>query len=59
MNKNLRWKAVLIFSVIALSVWSFYPPSQKVSLGLDLKGGVVRGLRTALIDVGDKESFWG
>ena len=40
MNKNLRWKLVLIFSVIALSVWSFYPPGQKVNLGLDLRGGV-------------------
>ena len=40
MNKNLRWKIVLIVSVIALSVWSFYPPGQKVNLGLDLKGGV-------------------
>ncbi|MSO84113.1 MAG: protein translocase subunit SecD [Acidobacteria bacterium] len=40
MNKNLRWKAILIFAVIGLSVWSFYPPGQKVNLGLDLKGGV-------------------
>ena len=40
MNKNLRWKVILILSVIALSVWSFYPPGQKVNLGLDLKGGV-------------------
>ena len=40
MNKNLRWKVILILSVIALSVWSFYPPSQKVNLGLDLRGGV-------------------
>ena len=40
MNKNLRWKFLLIVAVIALAVWSFYPPSQKVNLGLDLKGGV-------------------
>ena len=40
MNKNLRWKVILILAVIALSVWSFYPPGQKVNLGLDLKGGV-------------------
>ena len=40
MNKNLRWKVVLILSVIALSVWAFYPPGQKVNLGLDLRGGV-------------------
>jgi preprotein translocase subunit SecD len=40
MSKNLRWKVVLILGVVALSVWSFYPPDQKVRLGLDLKGGV-------------------
>jgi preprotein translocase subunit SecD len=39
-NKNVRWKLILILGVVALSVWAFYPPSQKVSLGLDLKGGV-------------------
>jgi preprotein translocase subunit SecD len=40
MNKNLRWKLILIVSVIGLAVWAFYPPQQKVNLGLDLKGGV-------------------
>src|SRR5262245_55154203 len=40
MAKNLRWKILIILSVIALSVFAFYPPSEKVHLGLDLKGGV-------------------
>ena len=40
MNKNLRWRVLAIVGVIVLAVWSFYPPSQKVNLGLDLKGGV-------------------
>ena len=40
MSKNLRWKALVILAVIALSVFAFYPPDQKVRLGLDLKGGV-------------------
>jgi preprotein translocase subunit SecD len=40
MNKNLRWKVISILAVIALAVWAFYPPDQKVRLGLDLKGGV-------------------
>lgn len=40
MSKNLRWKLLVILGVIALSVWAFYPPSQKIKLGLDLKGGV-------------------
>jgi preprotein translocase subunit SecD len=39
-NKNLRWRVLTILAVIALSVWAFYPPGEKVSLGLDLKGGV-------------------
>ena len=40
MAKNLRWKVLVILGVIALSVFAFYPPDQKVRLGLDLKGGV-------------------
>jgi preprotein translocase subunit SecD len=40
MNKNLRWKALIIFGVTALAVWSFSPPSRKLRLGLDLRGGV-------------------
>jgi preprotein translocase subunit SecD len=40
MSKNLRWKVLVILGVVALSVFSFYPPDQKVHLGLDLKGGV-------------------
>ncbi|MGE3274674.1 MAG: protein translocase subunit SecD [Vicinamibacterales bacterium] len=40
MAKNLRWKVITIVAVIGLSIWSFYPPAQKVRLGLDLKGGV-------------------
>jgi preprotein translocase subunit SecD len=39
-NKNLRWKLIVIAAVVALSVWAFYPPGEKVNLGLDLKGGV-------------------
>jgi preprotein translocase subunit SecD len=45
MNKNLRWKVITIVGVIALAVFAFYPPSQKVNLGLDLKGGVHLVLR--------------
>ena len=40
MAKNLRWKFLIIVGVVALSVFAFYPPDQKVRLGLDLKGGV-------------------
>jgi preprotein translocase subunit SecD len=40
MAKNLRWKVLTILGVVALSVYAFYPPEEKVRLGLDLKGGV-------------------
>ena len=40
MNKSLRWRGITIVAVIALAVWAFYPPAEKVNLGLDLKGGV-------------------
>ena len=50
MNQNVRWKLILILAVIALSVWSFYPPSTKINLGLDLKGGVHLVLRVQTDD---------
>src|SRR5262245_17892626 len=40
MNKNLHWKALVIIAVTGLSVWAFYPPEEKIKLGLDLKGGI-------------------
>lgn len=40
MAKHLRWKLLVIAAVLGLAVWSFYPPDQKIRLGLDLKGGV-------------------
>jgi preprotein translocase subunit SecD len=43
--KNVRLRLGIIAAVIALSVWAFYPPDQKVNLGLDLKGGVHLVLR--------------
>ena len=45
MYKNLQWKALAIVIVTALAVWSFTPPSTRVKLGLDLKGGVQLILR--------------
>ena len=50
MNPNLRWKLILILVVVGLSIFSFYPPSQKVNLGLDLKGGVHLVLRVQTDD---------
>ena len=50
MNKNLRWRTIIIVAVIGLSVWAFYPPSKKVNLGLDLRGGVHLVLRVQTDD---------
>ena len=45
MYKNLRWKLLTVVAVAALAIVAFYPPGQKVALGLDLKGGVHLVLR--------------
>ena len=50
MMKNMQWRLGLIAIVIGLSVWAFYPPSSKVKLGLDLKGGVHLVLRVKTDD---------
>src|SRR5215831_10303689 len=50
MNKNLRWRVLVIIGVIALCVWMVYPPSQTIRLGLDLKGGVHLVLRVQTDD---------
>jgi preprotein translocase subunit SecD len=42
---SLRTKLLIILGVIGLAVWAFYPPDQKINLGLDLKGGVHLVLR--------------
>jgi preprotein translocase subunit SecD len=50
MYKNLRWKFLIIAIVAGLAIWSFTPPSQKVKLGLDLKGGIHLVLRVKTDD---------
>jgi preprotein translocase subunit SecD len=50
MKQNLRWRVIVIVAVIGLSVFAFYPPDQKVKLGLDLKGGVHLVLRVQTDD---------
>jgi preprotein translocase subunit SecD len=50
MNKNLRWKVLTIVGVLGLFVFAFYPPQEKVRLGLDLKGGVHLVLRVQTDD---------
>ena len=40
MRSDIMWKVGLIVAVLALSVYSLYPPKDRIKLGLDLKGGV-------------------
>jgi len=40
MKKSLGWKIGLILAVTVLAVVLFIPPREKISLGLDLKGGM-------------------
>lgn len=35
-----KWIAILILVMAGLSVFSIYPPSKKIKLGLDIKGGI-------------------
>src|SRR5262245_4891463 len=40
MQKNIRWKILAIVLVTGLAVAAIVPPSKKIHLGLDLKGGI-------------------
>lgn len=40
MNRNLKWKALLIAAIAVWSVWSMLPLNKKINLGLDLQGGM-------------------
>jgi len=40
MIRKIRWRVATILAVVALAVFSFVPPSEKIKLGLDLRGGV-------------------
>jgi preprotein translocase subunit SecD len=40
MKKKLRWKVILVVALVALALFLSYPPSEKINLGLDLKGGM-------------------
>ncbi len=48
MNKNFKWKVLLIVAIVAFSLWKVYPPSEKINLGLDLSGGMHIALEVEL-----------
>ena len=39
-KKNLHYRLIVSLVVLAASVFLFYPPSETIRLGLDLKGGI-------------------
>ena len=47
---SVRVRLLIIAAVVAISIWSVYPPDRKIALGLDLKGGVELVLRVRTDD---------
>ena len=56
MKKKLRWKIILVILVIVLAIFLSYPPGDKISLGLDLKGGMHLVLQVVTDDAIDQET---
>src|SRR4029079_10508511 len=40
MKRPLLWRGILILVVALVAAWLAYPPKKKISLGLDLQGGM-------------------
>ena len=40
MQKQIRWKVLVILAVTALAIAAIVPPSKRINLGLDLQGGI-------------------
>ena len=51
MERSIIWRIILILIVVGVAGWSFYPPSQKIRRGLDLKGGIHLVLRVKLEEI--------
>lgn len=56
MKKKLRWKIILVAAVILLATFLFYPPEEKIHLGLDLKGGMHLVLQVVTDDAVNNEA---
>jgi preprotein translocase subunit SecD len=50
MNKSLLYRGILIVVVTVLMVVAFWPPKDKIKLGLDLRGGIHLVLRVKVED---------
>ena len=49
-------RLLIIAVVVAISIWSVFPPDRKIALGLDLKGGVQLVLRVRTDDALQKQT---
>ncbi|MFH1867576.1 MAG: hypothetical protein ABH843_01270, partial [Candidatus Omnitrophota bacterium] len=68
MQKNLKWKTILILAVMGLSLWSLWPPlaikdsegkvvrEGRINLGLDLQGGMHLVLSVDTSGLSEKEA---
>jgi len=50
MRRKLRWKVILVIAVVGLAIFLATPPSEKINLGLDLRGGMHLVLRVVTDD---------
>jgi preprotein translocase subunit SecD len=50
MKRKLQYRLLFALAVFAVSIYFFYPPSEKVKLGLDLKGGIHLVLQVIIDD---------
>ncbi|MFQ5928286.1 MAG: protein translocase subunit SecD [Acidobacteriota bacterium] len=55
MKRNLKYRLIFILVVVVGSIFLFYPPSEKVNLGLDLKGGIHLALQVLTNDAFEVE----
>lgn len=40
MDRNFKWKLLILVLLTSLAIWKAYPPKDKIPLGLDLQGGI-------------------
>jgi SecD/SecF fusion protein len=57
MRQHLLFKVLIIIAIVAIAIWNFYPPEKKISLGLDLQGGMHLVLRVDTSHLTKKEKI--
>jgi protein-export membrane protein SecD len=54
-NKNLKWKIILIISIMLLSIWKLVPLKNALNLGLDLQGGTYLTLQVVTDELSEDQ----